>query len=44
MKDERSPADPAQDQKNSQAMKKTPWAWSVATFFGVGYLKPGPGT
>ncbi len=44
MKDERSPADPAQDQKNSQAMKKTPWAWSVATFFGIGYLKPGPGT
>ena len=25
-------------------MKKTPWAWSVATFFGVGHLKPGPGT
>ena len=25
-------------------MKKTPWAWSVATFFGIGYLKPGPGT
>lgn len=44
MKDERSPADPARDQKNSQAMKKTPWAWSVATFFGIGYLKPGPGT
>ena len=20
------------------------WAWAVATFFGVGYLKPGPGT
>jgi phosphatidylglycerophosphatase A len=25
-------------------MKKTPWAWSAATFFGIGYLKPGPGT
>ena len=25
-------------------MKKTPWAWRVATFFGVGFLKPGPGT
>jgi phosphatidylglycerophosphatase A len=22
----------------------TPWAWGVATFFGVGYLKPAPGT
>ena len=28
-------------------MPKTPrtlWAWAVATFFGVGFLKPGPGT
>jgi phosphatidylglycerophosphatase A len=25
-------------------MEKTRWAWSVATFFGIGYLKPGPGT
>jgi phosphatidylglycerophosphatase A len=24
--------------------RKTPWAWTVATFFGVGLLKPGPGT
>ena len=24
--------------------KKTKWAWSLATFFGAGYLKPGPGT
>lgn len=24
--------------------KKTRWAWLVATFFGAGYLKPGPGT
>ena len=23
---------------------KTPWAWAVGTFFGVGLLKPGPGT
>lgn len=23
---------------------KTPWAWAVATFFGAGLLKPGPGT
>ncbi len=24
--------------------KKTAWAWVVATFFGAGLLKPGPGT
>ncbi len=24
--------------------KKTVWAWSVATFFGAGYGRPGPGT
>jgi phosphatidylglycerophosphatase A len=23
---------------------KTRWAWAVATFFGAGFLKPGPGT
>jgi phosphatidylglycerophosphatase A len=23
---------------------KTRWAWSLSTFFGIGYLKPGPGT
>lgn len=26
------------------AEKKTLWAWTVATFFGFGLLKPGPGT
>lgn len=25
-------------------VKKTQWAWAVGTFFGVGYMKPGPGT
>jgi phosphatidylglycerophosphatase A len=25
-------------------LKKTRWAWAVGTFFGTGYLKPGPGT
>ncbi len=25
-------------------MKKTPWAWVAGTFFGAGFLKPGPGT
>ena len=36
---------------NSQAtvpqpaeVHKTPWAWTVATFFGAGLGKPGPGT
>jgi len=24
--------------------QKTKWAWLTATFFGTGYLKPGPGT
>jgi phosphatidylglycerophosphatase A len=24
--------------------RKTLWAWAVGTFFGVGMLKPGPGT
>lgn len=23
---------------------RTPWAWTVATFFGAGFGKPGPGT
>jgi phosphatidylglycerophosphatase A len=26
------------------ANKRTGWAWSTATFFGIGFLKPGPGT
>ena len=26
------------------ARKKTYWAWTVATFFGAGFGKPGPGT
>lgn len=24
--------------------KRTPWAWTIGTFIGVGNLKPGPGT
>lgn len=24
--------------------RKTLWAWAVGTFFGAGFLKPGPGT
>jgi phosphatidylglycerophosphatase A len=26
------------------AVRKTLWAWTVATFFGAGFGKPGPGT
>lgn len=26
------------------AARRTPWAWAIATFFGAGLLKPGPGT
>ena len=28
----------------SSQNKKTLWAWTVATFFGAGFGKPGPGT
>ena len=27
-----------------QALSKSRFSWTIATFFGVGYLKPGPGT
>src|SRR5579862_5237842 len=23
---------------------KAPWAWTAGTFFGIGFIKPGPGT
>ena len=26
------------------AIQKTRWAWALGTFFGAGYLQPGPGT
>lgn len=29
---------------NAMPQKRTAWAWTLATFFGVGYLRPGPGT
>ncbi len=29
---------------STQATKKTFWAWTIATFFGAGLGKPGPGT
>jgi len=32
------------EQASLPGVQRTPWAWAVATFFGIGYLKPGPGT
>jgi len=29
---------------SAPAARKTLWAWTVATFFGAGFGKPGPGT
>jgi phosphatidylglycerophosphatase A len=44
MKAESSSEGPIQNQEKVQIIKKTLWAWKVATFFGIGFLKPGPGT
>lgn len=44
MKADSSSAGPAQNQKEVPSVKKTAWAFAVATFFGAGYGKPGPGT
>lgn len=38
---EQQPASPANP---AAKPRRTLWAWAVATFFGVGLLKPGPGT
>jgi phosphatidylglycerophosphatase A len=35
---------PAAEQLAGTNGKKTPWAWTVATFFGAGLGRPGPGT
>ncbi len=32
------------DEPPALAVHRTRWAWLVATFFGIGRLKPGPGT
>ena len=29
---------------DTTAIRKTSWAWTLATFFGAGFLRPGPGT
>jgi phosphatidylglycerophosphatase A len=44
MKAESSPTGSIQNEEKVQITKKTLWAWKVATFFGIGFLKPGPGT
>lgn len=35
---------PSPSQPPSVATRKTFWAWTIATFFGAGLGKPGPGT
>ena len=35
---------PASDLGTTASARKTFWAWTVATFFGAGFGKPGPGT
>jgi phosphatidylglycerophosphatase A len=35
---------PAAVSPPSETARKTSWAWTVATFFGVGMGRPGPGT
>jgi phosphatidylglycerophosphatase A len=35
---------PGADKQGIPSKKKTLWAWSIATFFGAGLGKPGPGT
>ncbi len=38
-------AAPRRPQRTSPAAtRKTPWAWAIATFFGAGLGRPGPGT
>jgi phosphatidylglycerophosphatase A len=51
MKTEIPPADAGQSEEKIQNQKDVQnerprrwWAWSVATFFGAGFGKPGPGT
>ena len=38
------PHQPQPRQPNLRTLPKTRWAWTLATFFGVGLLRPGPGT
>ena len=35
---------PGSERDSTVRQPRTAWAWAFATFFGIGYLKPGPGT
>ncbi len=35
---------PHQPPQDTRSLAKTRWAWLIATFFGAGNLRPGPGT
>lgn len=35
---------PAEPRTPAPQPDRTRWAWTLATFFGAGYLRPGPGT
>ncbi|MGC1424934.1 MAG: phosphatidylglycerophosphatase A [Terracidiphilus sp.] len=35
---------PATAPPSTETARKTPWAWTIATFFGAGLGRPGPGT
>ncbi len=37
-------SEPKDDPSAAPAGRKTLWAWIIATFFGAGWGKPGPGT
>jgi len=43
VKDDSSAAEPVPDLRKVQNQNATKW-FAIATFFGAGYLKPGPGT
>jgi phosphatidylglycerophosphatase A len=36
--------DPTPNVSSATTTRKTYWAWTIATFFGAGFGKPGPGT
>ena len=40
------PASPhlASPSESAAPQRRTAWAWAIATFFGAGFLRPGPGT
>lgn len=44
MTDTAAAPDPLAPGASAAAARKTLWAWAVATFFGAGLGKPGPGT